>query len=277
MLTRAITGIVFVSLVLYASFHPGAYFLLFLFFESIVIFEAARMFDIKGLKLLGLSAFLFFFTIFSLSTMFLSNMVLALVIISHIVLIVELFWDKILPSFVRIAIFVSIFGGFLSLLLLPFDGQIQYDPWKAIFIFGLVWASDTFAYLFGVTLGRTKLLERVSPKKSVEGLLGGALVTGLLAFFIATYFGLSRSIWLSMGMMIPFYGTLGDLVVSKLKRSVGVKDTGSILPGHGGVYDRLDSVLFIAPLVYYVFYYGLGLSDYSLKTTQQFIYFLNHL
>lgn len=115
----------------------------------------------------------------------------------------------------------------------------------------LLWSSDTGAYLFGRSLGKHKLFERHSPKKTWEGFFGGMVVSLLAAFILSTQFGGISSIhWAMMSLIIVVGGTLGDLCESMLKRSFDVKDSGNLLPGHGGVLDRFDGLFIAAPLVY---------------------------
>ena len=122
-----------------------------------------------------------------------------------------------------------------------------------IFAFALAWGSDTGAYFTGNAIGKTKLLPRVSPGKSVEGALGGVVVAVVVAFVArATIVPLLTVVdALVLGLTAPVMGILGDLVESLMKRDVRIKDTSHALPGHGGMLDRFDSVLFVAPLVYY--------------------------
>jgi phosphatidate cytidylyltransferase len=120
-------------------------------------------------------------------------------------------------------------------------------------IFWLIWTNDTMAYLIGSQIGRRKLFERISPKKTWEGTIGGAICTVLMAWAISLYFNdFSTAQWLAVGAMVGIFGTLGDLVESMLKRSIGVKDSGTLLPGHGGLLDRFDSFLFVVVWVWVV-------------------------
>lgn len=115
----------------------------------------------------------------------------------------------------------------------------------------MLWASDTGAYLTGRSLGRHKLFERHSPKKTWEGFAGGLLLSVVAACLLAHYFnGPALWQWIGSAVMIAVFGTFGDLTESMLKRSLDVKDSGAILPGHGGLLDRFDGLLLAAPLVY---------------------------
>lgn len=114
------------------------------------------------------------------------------------------------------------------------------------------WASDTFAYFSGVSFGKHKLCEAVSPKKTIEGFIGGVLGTIFSVVALGTYL-FQESIFLlaMLGLGIALVATMGDLVESAMKRFVKIKDSGNLIPGHGGVWDRFDSVLFSAPFVYF--------------------------
>ncbi len=120
----------------------------------------------------------------------------------------------------------------------------------------LLWSNDTGAYLVGRQFGRTKLFERHSPKKTWEGFIGG-IAAGVIAALIISYFykDILLSRWISVAILISCFGTLGDLMESMLKRSLNVKDSGSMLPGHGGLLDRFDGLLLAAPVVYTYLYF----------------------
>lgn len=122
----------------------------------------------------------------------------------------------------------------------------------------LLWSNDTFAYLFGRQFGKHKLFERISPKKTWEGFIGGALSALVISQVLAHYFPtLSPINWAIVSLIIACFGTLGDLVESMFKRSLDVKDSGTILPGHGGLLDRFDGLLVSAPFVYaYLIFLG---------------------
>lgn len=118
----------------------------------------------------------------------------------------------------------------------------------AIYIF--IWASDTGAYLCGSLLGRHRLFPRISPKKSWEGSIGGALLTVGAAVAVAHFYGFMNVWqWIGMALVVVVFGTYGDLTESMIKRHLGIKDSGNILPGHGGLLDRLDSMFFAIPAV----------------------------
>jgi phosphatidate cytidylyltransferase len=155
-------------------------------------------------------------------------------------------------------IYVSMPFGLLSYLVFypPFGDT--YNPSFLIAYFLLMWANDSGAYIVGSLIGKHKLFERISPKKTWEGFIGGAFFTLLAAWAISLYLHeLSLMHWLFVGSITFSFGTFGDLVESQLKRSVGMKDSGKMLPGHGGILDRFDSIIFSAPIVfvYLMFFY----------------------
>jgi phosphatidate cytidylyltransferase len=126
-----------------------------------------------------------------------------------------------------------------------------FSPGIAIGFFILTWANDSGAYLAGVSFGRHKLMERISPKKTWEGFFGGILLAIVAAVLFSGWLGVvDRMHWIIIALIISVAGTYGDLAESMLKRSTGVKDSGSIMPGHGGFLDRFDSTITAFPLVY---------------------------
>ncbi|MGD0755908.1 MAG: phosphatidate cytidylyltransferase [Bacteroidales bacterium] len=134
--------------------------------------------------------------------------------------------------------------------LLP-HANIIFSPGIIIGFFILLWANDTGAYLTGMSFGRHKLMERISPKKTWEGLIGGIIIAALAAWFLSHWLGIVDKIhWVIISLIVSVAGTFGDLVESMLKRSTGVKDSGTIMPGHGGFLDRFDSAMISFPLVY---------------------------
>lgn len=113
----------------------------------------------------------------------------------------------------------------------------------------LVWINDTGAYLVGITLGRHRLFKRISPKKSWEGAIGAAIITLGVSWWMQDLTGiLAREQWLVLALIASVFGVFGDLTESLFKRSVNIKDSGTLIPGHGGVLDRVDSILFVMPL-----------------------------
>ena len=152
-----------------------------------------------------------------------------------------------LPS-VGGVLYIGWLGSHLVLLRHLDNGQ----DWVYLAVFA-TFANDTSAYFVGRAIGRTKLVPRISPGKTVEGSLGGILF-GALGLVVLNYaLGLRVDVWplIPLAVLVPVAAQLGDLAESLVKRGAGVKDAGVLVPGHGGVLDRLDSVLFVVPVVYY--------------------------
>jgi phosphatidate cytidylyltransferase len=126
-----------------------------------------------------------------------------------------------------------------------------FDPSLILLMFVLTWTFDTFAYLFGVRFGKTKIMPSVSPKKSWEGFAGGFFFTVIVSLITAHYFlAVENSIVLAISLFIPFTATLGDFIESHYKRQAGVKDSGDFIPGHGGMLDRMDAFMITIPVLY---------------------------
>ncbi|RZA03701.1 MAG: phosphatidate cytidylyltransferase [Sphingobacteriaceae bacterium] len=176
-----------------------------------------------------------------------------LFLIFILILIVELFKKNEKP-FTNVA--YTLLGVFFTIVPFTFFHEIAYVNGSYNFHFPLafllmLWANDTGAYLVGSKFGRTKLFERHSPKKTWEGFIGGVLITAGVAYIINYYYkDISLSQWIIMGVLISCFGTIGDLIESMFKRSINIKDSGGILPGHGGLLDRFDGLLIAAPIVY---------------------------
>ncbi|UWG98518.1 phosphatidate cytidylyltransferase [Dehalobacter sp. DCM] len=160
--------------------------------------------------------------------------------------------EKVAYSFLALIYPVFMFTFLESLRGLP-DGL-----YWCFFVFAMVWLTDTGAFFVGITLGKHKLVPKVSPNKSVEGAIGGlamALISGL-AFWLITDIGSLPGI-LVLSLLTSMVSQIGDLFESALKRTAGVKDSGKLIPGHGGILDRFDSFLFALPLVYYAIQLGI--------------------
>ncbi|MDP4656272.1 MAG: phosphatidate cytidylyltransferase [Algoriphagus sp.] len=144
--------------------------------------------------------------------------------------------------------YVAVPFSLLNLAVFSVDAVYHYEILVGCIL--ILWASDTGAYFAGTRFGKTKLFERVSPKKSWEGFIGGAFSALIVAFVISNYFlVLEDWKWLVIAGIIIIAGTYGDLIESLFKRSIEIKDSGSVLPGHGGFMDRFDGLLLSAPFI----------------------------
>ena len=129
-------------------------------------------------------------------------------------------------------------------------GNGEWKPWSVILYIFIIWANDVFAYLFGITLGKHRLFERISPKKSWEGFFGGLLGAMAMGFVAAKVLDANVALWIGLALIAAITGVFGDLVESLLKRSVDVKDSGNFIPGHGGWLDRFDALIFSVPFAF---------------------------
>ncbi|MCU7617770.1 phosphatidate cytidylyltransferase [Chryseobacterium sp. PBS4-4] len=178
---------------------------------------------------------------------------LALIVIAVVTLFKftsELYFDS--GKLIFTVIYVALPFSF-ALGLPKFSSYDSNFSLEVIFLFILIWSSDTFAYLVGKFLGKHKMAPKISPKKTWEGYAGGVVLTLVLSYFVEIYQPQLRGNWMIVGFLIAAFAPLGDLVESQLKRTFGVKDSGNIIPGHGGVLDRLDSFLICVPVVYLYF------------------------
>ena len=266
-LKRAISGTVYVSLLLFCiHYNVISFFVLFGFFLIVAVYEFSKLVKINKIIPIALAALLFFgytLVLYNHLIIIRSYEIVFLIITIYVSIRAILFLFN--DSKTELTIFNKtdfllgyIIFPFIILAKIPFGENNQYNPKIITGIFIIIWTNDTFAYIVGKSIGKTKLLQRISPKKTVEGFVGGvifAIIAGLLIskFYIQpieSFKNKSALIWMITALLIGVIGTIGDLIESKFKRIAGVKDSGSLMPGHGGILDRLDSVIFVAPFIY---------------------------
>lgn len=262
MLTRTISGAVFIALIVGSAVYSGWTFaLLFLIFTMIGLLELFKLNKGSSSQVITGTFFgilvyclIYFYSIGEIEVKTFASLIPPLALIY----LIELFRNK-ENTFENIAttlwgsIYIALPFGLLNVIAM-WNGV--YDYTLPIGILLIIWSSDTFAYLSGSFLGKHKLFEKISPKKSWEGYFGGlvfALITGYLNSILFDSYELRD--WLVIGAMVGTVGALGDLIESKIKRNAKVKDSGNIMPGHGGILDRFDSLLFIIPLVFFYLIY----------------------
>lgn len=254
--TRTLSGLIYILLLVSATLYSEMSFtLLFGVFMLIAVVEFCKLIHLKNSLpiLLALVAYIVFAVIqtFNFST---DIMLVVATLFVSTNLIVDLFSEKAKPKTDNLGKYVWLFGyiilPFVLLMRIPFISG-KFNPYIIIGILILIWTNDTFAYIVGKTMGKHKLLERISPKKTIEGFIGGLLFTMIGSYVLSMYFTfMTPLVWVITGLFVGFFGTIGDLIESKFKRLAGVKDSGKIMPGHGGVLDRLDSIIFVLPFLY---------------------------
>ncbi|CAL2076764.1 Phosphatidate cytidylyltransferase [Tenacibaculum sp. 190524A02b] len=254
LLTRSISAlvyaIIFISAILYSV---DSYSILIALFAIICLWEFTKLIQFKNfipyLLLPLIISYLKWYVserinLFILIATLLSSIQLLYNLYKHKADKPQNFMDK-LDLCIRYVIL-----PFTYLMILPII-ENTYQPYIIIYIVILIWTNDSFAYLVGKNFGKTKLFEKVSPKKTIEGFIGGlvfSLIIGVLIGYISATFSILN--WIIIALIVSIFGTLGDLIESKFKRQANVKDSGTIMPGHGGLLDRLDSLYFLAPFVY---------------------------
>ena len=265
LIKRTLTGIIFVAVLFGAIFfHQYTFFILFLAITIGAINEYYSLIkeNASPQRCMGsLTAASLFAAAFAHANYGQYKFYLISVLLTFITFIVELYRKKDKP-FDNIAHtilgLIYIATPFSLLNYIVFWGGNSYLPSVLASLFALVWANDTFAFIWGVSFGKHRLFERISPKKSWEGSIGGALSTIVIAYFISNYVSIiSTTDWIVIAIITVITGSLGDLCESLLKRSLNIKDSGNILPGHGGILDRFDALILAIPFifVYMVFMY----------------------
>ena len=266
MITRAITGTIFVVAVVVSFLRPQAMMFLFALVTALSVWELTGLVnnikDVSVNRFITTAAGTYLFIAFA---GYCSEITPSAVFIPYLLTIVYLFiselytkasnpinnWAYTMLSQLYIALPFSMIN------VVAFrneGGAVVYDYLLPLSIFIFLWTNDTGAYISGSLLGKHKLFPRVSPGKSWEGSIGGGLlvlaVAALVGYIANSNEGghiLSIPGWMGLGLVVVFFGTWGDLVESLFKRTIGIKDSGKILPGHGGMLDRFDSSLMAFP------------------------------
>lgn len=260
--TRAISGLIYILLLISATLYSEySFILLFGLFMLITVSEFSKLIHLNQNIPILLALISYILLFYSSRYNFETDILLALAaLFVSVNLIVDLFTVTGKPKSDKMSKYVNLMGyiiiPFVLLMKTPFIGA-DFNPKIIIGIFILIWTNDTFAYITGKSFGKHKLFERISPKKTIEGFVGGLVFTIIGSYILSLFFIFPPSfylssplIWICTGLIVGIFGTLGDLIESKFKRNAGVKDSGTIMPGHGGILDRLDSVIFAIPFLY---------------------------
>lgn len=261
LLKRTLSGLVFVSVLIFSILYSKITFIcLFFILMLFCLYEFLKMISLKSIfpYIIGILLFIF------------GN-----------ILNVEDIPSKILFEYIGFVLFLTIFISFASILfakkeevishlgkiflsiiyiVVPFTLMVQIPFLNSSFnyinttilgVFILIWTNDTFAFLIGKNFGKRKLLERISPNKTIEGFIGGMLFTFIISYALSIQFlEMSKTQWIVIAGIVSIFGVLGDLIESMFKRQAGVKDSSNFIPGHGGFLDRFDSVIFAAPFIF---------------------------
>jgi phosphatidate cytidylyltransferase len=259
---RTITGIVFVLLIVGSIITDRHLFsLLFLLITAMGLWEFYSLVEKAGIspnKFAGIMAGIF---LFASNAMIALNIAPREIQMGNFVLIFLIFlfelYRKLPNPFTNIAftlfgiLYVAVPFSLLNFFPNPVFLPGVYNHNLLLGFFFLIWINETGAFLVGTAFGRRRLFERVSPKKSWEGFFGGGLLAMITAVILARFYTQIMTIdWVIIAAIVVIFSTYGDLFESMFKRSINAKDSGTILPGHGGILDRFDGVIMAAPFVF---------------------------
>lgn len=263
LLKRSLTGIIYVTVVIAGTiFHPLVFLLVFgslLFLSQREFYRLIENTAFGPQRITGqIFGILLFIVCFGIANQIVPpQSALLLIPLFILIFVFELFRKNIKPlqnSAITLLGLVYVAIPFCVLNFIVFPGapsDTTFYPWILTGIFFIIWMNDSMAYLAGTMFGKHKIHKRISPKKSWEGFIGGAVFAVIMGILNAVFFqALSMLSWIVTAVIIVIFGTLGDLFESKIKRDLEVKDSGNILPGHGGFLDRLDSLLFAIPVIF---------------------------
>lgn len=265
LVTRTITGVLFVAIMVCGFLRPEAMIFLFALITGMAIWEYCGLVnDIEGVSvnrfISTVAGVYFFIAVAAWRSGIVTNFV---IFVPYLLTVIYLFaselylknenpvhdWAYTMLSQMFIALPLSMIN------ILAFDvqsdGFVHYDMMIPLMLFVFLWVNDSGAYCSGSLFGRHKLFPRISPGKTWEGSIGGGILVLIVAVVVGYLLGgghtLSIPMWMGLGLVVVVFGTLGDLVESLFKRTLGIKDSGNILPGHGGILDRFDSSLMAIP------------------------------
>lgn len=260
---RIVFGLIYAVLVVGFTLIGSPYYYIFFFvLMGFCLYEFLKLIKLKSVYPYILAA---------------TSFILAIISNNNLITIEEHLSQKVIVSIITFVIYFSFISAlissrkiaiqylgriFLSLIyiVIPFSLLIKlpylningtFDGGVVLGVFVLIWSNDVFAFLIGKNFGKHKLIERVSPNKTVEGFLGGFIFTFIAGFFISKICaGLQPIHWFTIAIIVSVFGVLGDLIESMFKRQANLKDSSNFIPGHGGFLDRLDSIIFAVPFIY---------------------------
>lgn len=259
---RGISGLLYASLILGSVFfHQLSFTLIILLFSTLAIIEFQRLIDHKSympIALVVLLVYNFYQSKINTPELFYP---LISVLIAHVFLVYWLFTPRTIQlKYLSKTLLTLFYLGLGCFFINALAGSAEgFEPKNVMLFFLLIWTNNSFAYLIGKKLGKNPLFSRISPNKSWEGFFGGVFFSIVAAFiFQIFYSNHSLAFYLITAFLTAILASLGDLIQSQFKRYAKVKDSGSLIPGHGGFFDRMDSAIFVAPW----FYLLLNLKEY---------------
>jgi len=264
--TRALTALVFVSVLLGGLLWNYYSFTIFFFIVSMLglneFYKIADKLGAKPYRGIGFVSALIIYLLF-VNTFLLGcgvfNFTFLIAILPFLIFAVALFSHRDHPvqnTFYTIGGIIYAVVPFALLnevvSIVP-GGFVAFNPRIILGTILLIWSNDTFAYLGGSLFGKHKMIERISPGKTWEGTFFGFAMTIVSGYIVGKYILQSElALWLILGAAVPVLATTGDLIESMLKRQAGIKDSGNLMPGHGGILDRFDSLIFVSPFLFVI-------------------------
>lgn len=254
LIIRSVSGLLYVTLIISSALSSDFSFIIVIFlFSSLALYEFQRLIKYKSPVPFILFGFIVYQFYQQKLNPFLHLSLIGLAIGVNLLLTYFLFARK--KIFLQplqksgLTLFYIVASGYVIIATSALESEITNGV--SISMYLLIWVNNSFAYLFGRSLGKKLLFEKISPKKTWEGLIGGCLICFLAGFLLISYHP-KYPFWTFpvLALITVATSTVGDLIQSKFKRQAKVKDSGSVIPGHGGFYDRMDSVLYTAPFIY---------------------------
>ena len=262
LLKRSLTGIAFVAIILGGIIiHPFVFapvFAIILFFTQSEFYKISEKAGFSPQKKIGLILGFLLFILFFLTAKNIipQSFILLSILFLFFIFIGELFRKKsnvFKNSAITLLglIYVALPFSLINFIVFAQTSGNSYYPWILVGILFIIWIYDSMAYVSGSLLGKHKIASKISPAKSWEGLIGGTIFAVIMGIVNAVLFQeIDMFNWIVIALITVIFGTIGDFFESKLKREIGIKDSGNFLPGHGGLLDRFDSLLFAIPPVF---------------------------
>ena len=257
-LNRSFIALIYSSIFLVCLFYNSTTFsFLGVIITILVIREFSRICNLSIIKsLIGIITYFLLICLIN-NTSNLSYILLSISILTNTYLLFNLILNKSfrfkkIPSFLLLLFHITL--SLFFLFQLPILNN-SYEPTYILFLLIIVWTSDSAGYFFGIKYGKRKLMKSISPKKTIEGLVASlffSMIISLIFGYIIDYKNLIEIV--VVGFLVSVFGSVGDLIESKFKRQSGMKDSGNLLKSHGGIYDRLDSLIFTAPFIYLLYF-----------------------